>query len=310
MKKIVRTIFLLLCIGILTACQSEYADTEGTAIELYYLNKEETKVLREEYTVEAETVAAQVEELIGALSEPPDNLANKAPISGNVRLLNYRIEESQLSLTFDEYYKELPFTTEVLTRAALVRSFTQLEGIEYVVMQVREETLTDALGVPVGVMSADTFIDNAGEEINAYEEVNLRLYFADESGTRLIEAIRPYMYNTNISLEKLVLEQLIAGPNNDELHPTINPDTKVVSATVRDGICYVNLDETFLTQIYNVTAEVTVYSIVNSLIELPNINKVQILINGETDISYRENIYFTTLFERNLDLVGTPPAQQ
>lgn len=310
MKKIVRTIFLLLCIGILTACQSEYADTEGTAIELYYLNKEETKVLREEYTVEAETVEAQVEELIGALSEPPDNLANKAPISGNVRLLNYRIEESQLSLTFDEYYKELPFTTEVLTRAALVRSFTQLEGIEYVVMQVREETLTDALGVPVGVMSADTFIDNAGEEINAYEEVNLRLYFADESGTRLIEAIRPYMYNTNISLEKLVLEQLIAGPNNDELHPTINPDTKVVSATVRDGICYVNLDETFLTQIYNVTAEVTVYSIVNSLIELPNINKVQILINGETDISYRENIYFTTLFERNLDLVGTPPAQQ
>lgn len=248
MKKIVRTIFLLLCIGILTACQSEYADTEGTAIELYYLNKEETKVLREEYTVEAETVEAQVEELIGALSEPPDNLANKAPISGNVRLLNYRIEESQLSLTFDEYYKELPFTTEVLTRAALVRSFTQLEGIEYVVMQVREETLTDALGVPVGVMSADTFIDNAGEEINAYEEVNLRLYFADESGTRLIEAIRPYMYNTNISLEKLVLEQLIAGPNNDELHPTINPDTKVVSATVRDGICYVNLDETFLTQ--------------------------------------------------------------
>lgn len=310
MKKIVRTIFLLLCIGILTACQSEYADTEGTAIELYYLNKEETKVLREEYTVEAEMVEAQVEELIGALSEPPDNLANKAPISGNVRLLNYRIEESQLSLTFDEYYKELPFTTEVLTRAALVRSFTQLEGIEYVVMQVREETLTDALGVPVGVMSADTFIDNAGEEINAYEEVNLRLYFADESGTRLIEAIRPYMYDTNISLEKLVLEQLIAGPNNDELHPTINPDTKVVSATVRDGICYVNLDETFLTQIYNVTAEVTVYSIVNSLIELPNINKVQILINGETDISYRENIYFTTLFERNLDLVGTPPAQQ
>lgn len=310
MKKISRIILLLLCIGILTACQSEYTDTEGTTIELYYLNKEETKVLREEYTVEAETVEAQVEELIGVLSETPENLANKAPISGNVRLLDYRIEESQLSLTFDEYYKELTFTTEVLTRAALVRSFTQLEGIEYVVMQVREETLTDALGVPVGVMSADTFIDNAGEEINAYEEVNLRLYFADESGTRLIEAIRPYMYNTNISLEKLVLEQLIAGPNNEELYPTINPDTKVVSATVRDGICYVNLDETFLTQVYNVTAEVTVYSIVNSLIELPNINKVQILINGETDISYRENVYFTTLFERNLDLVGTPPAKQ
>ena len=54
---------------------------------------------------------------------------------------------------------------------------------------------------------------------------------------------------------------------------------------------------------YDVTEAVPVYSIVNSLTGLPGISRVQILINGETDLVYRESIRFDTIFERNLDLV-------
>lgn len=72
---------------------------------------------------------------------------------------------------------------------------------------------------------------------------------------------------------------------------------------MKDGICYVNLDETFQSQPYNVSSEVTVYSITNSLVELSNVNKVQISINGETNISYRENLSLNNVFERNLDLL-------
>ena len=64
-----------------------------------------------------------------------------------------------------------------------------------------------------------------------------------------------------------------------------------------------DLDNMFLTQIYNVTPEVTIYSITNSLVELPNINKVQISVNGDTSVSYKENMSLSTVFERNLELV-------
>ena len=64
-----------------------------------------------------------------------------------------------------------------------------------------------------------------------------------------------------------------------------------------------NLDNGFLGQGYDVTEAVPVYSIVNSLTGLPGISRVQILINGETDLVYRESIRFDTIFERNLDLV-------
>ena len=99
-----------------------------------------------------------------------------------------------------------------------------------------------------------------------------------------------------------MVEELIAGPSGriEGLYPSINPGTKVVSVMTKDGICYVNLDETFLAVVNNVSTDVSVYAIVNSLVELSSVNKVQILINGEVPSSFS-----ASTFERNLDIVTT-----
>ena len=39
------------------------------------------------------------------------------------------------------------------------------------------------------------------------------------------------------------MEQLIAGPGSSEFYPTVNPETRINNVTVKDGICYVNLNE-------------------------------------------------------------------
>ena len=80
----------------------------------------------------------------------------------------------------------------------------------------------------------------------------------------------------------------------------INPEIKIFNILTKDGICYVNLDSSFLTVVNNVSTEVAVYSIVNSLVELDNINKVQILVNGEVPSTFSNST-----FERNLDYVTT-----
>ena len=93
-----------------------------------------------------------------------------------------------------------------------------------------------------------------------------------------------------------------AGPSGqiEGLYPVINPETKIINILTKDGICYVNLDSSFLTVVNNVSTEVAVYSIVNSLVELDNINKVQILVNGEVPSTFSNST-----FERNLDYVTT-----
>lgn len=302
-------IFLfVLLVGMLSmsGCVAQTEEATGTVYAVYYVNKDETKIFSNEYRTETEEEQKLVEELLLQLSTNSEKMEYLAPLAGKFQVLGYTIDRTQLTIDFDEAYKELDNIKEILVRAAIVRTLTQIANIDYVSFTVQGEPLTDKAGTAIGTMSADMFIDNAGKEINTYEKVNLSLYFANEEGDRLVEENqRNVVYNSNISIEKLVLERLIAGPETAEAYPTINPNTKIVSVNVKDGICYVNLSDEFLSQPYNVTSDVTIYSITNSLVELPNINKVQISINGETTVSYKESVSLTNIFERNLDIMST-----
>ena len=297
---------LLLCLCLLAACRQEEVQDHGQGtISVYYINKDETKVEPVEWVLTGENLKDQVASVIAVLKENPEKLSLWTPVNG-YEILEWQITDTQLTLNVSEEYKEIVPTTEVLIRAALVRTLTQISGIDYVLLTVNGEAYVDNLGLNVGPMTAEMFIDNAGNEINAYEMVRLNLYFANEQGDELVAiTTQPVVYNSNISLEKLVVEQLIQGPSADMegAWPTISPLTKVLGVISKDGICYVNLDAEFLTQYYNVTGEVVLYSIVNSLAELTHINKVQILINGENNVIFREVFDLENVYERNLDLV-------
>lgn len=296
-------LLILLCTG----CGGGQEAAAGKIYDIYYVNNEETNTLTRQYSSETTDPGKLLQELLSQLGTLPSKLEYKAPLAGSFKLLGYTLESGQLTMNFDEEYKSMDITQEVLNRAAIVRTVTQIPEVSLVSFTVQGEMLADSSGMAIGTMSADTFIENAGDEINAYEKVNLKLYYANEEGTGLVEENRRnVVYNSNASIEKLVVEQLVKGPLMEGAYPTINPATKIVSVSVKDGICYVNFGEDFLTQTSNVSAEVTIYSITNSLVELSNVNKVQISIGGETNMTYREKFNLSDLFERNLDLLVTP----
>lgn len=295
---------IIMALLLLAGC-SPAEEEDPNKMSVYYVSSSETKIEAHDYSLQATESVAQVEELLDLLGTAPIKKEYKPPLTFGFQVLNYRLTDGKLLLNMDENYYNMTVSQEVLVRAAIVRTLTQLPEVSFVAFRVNDEQLYDALGKMVGWMNADQFIENEGNEINTYEEVTLKLYFANETGDGLIVTNRTKEYNTNISLEKLVVEELIKGPNAEGIYPTINSDTKVAGVMLKDNICYVNLDESFLNQIYVVTPDVTIYSIVNSLIELPNVNKVQILVNGETNVEYREKYELTTYFERNLDIVTT-----
>lgn len=303
-KYVILLCALFICIFFTGCLKEETGLTEdGIGINVYYLNKDETKISAEVKFLEKGTTKEMIVQTLQFLALAPDNVELKTTLTPAFSVISYSFEEKQVTITVSEQYKTLSNTTEILTRAAIVRSLTQIPGVEYVCMTINGEPLTDNAGNAVGFMTANMFIDNEGEEISAYEKAILRLYFANATGDKLIAINRSIIYNSNISLEKLVVEQLISGPISEESFQTINPDTKLISTTVKDGVCYVNFDSAFLTQNLNVTTDVTIYSIVNSLIELSNINKVQIMVDGENTLTYREKYPLTTIFERDLSLI-------
>ena len=110
-------------------------------------------------------------------------------------------------------------------------------------------------------------------------------------------------YNSSTSIEKLVVEQLIKGPEKEGMLAVIPPETRVLGVSVREHICYVNFDQEFLNGAPGVTPEATVYAIVNSLTESGNVSQVQISVNGESDIQYMNRIDLGKPLTRNPDLV-------
>lgn len=299
-KKWLIPVFILFLI-VAAGCSKK--EVKNSEYNMYYMNKEETKLVSKPCTLNGKSTNEQVDELMQKLNENPKEVSLKRAKPDCVNMVSYHIKEQQIYIIFDEGYYDMPKITEVLFRTAVVRTLTQIPGITYVSFYVGDKPITDSAGNVLGVMTKEDFIEKTGDEINTYSRADITLYFANHAGDKLVQTKVDVVYSSNISMEKLIVEQLIKGPSSDKVYPTISPDTKLLSVSIKDGVCYVNFDEGFLKQTYEVSESVPIYSVVNSLLELSNVNKVQIAINGKTNLTFREAIRFDTFFERNLDII-------
>jgi len=295
-KNIVALVMAVAMLFSLVGCTVQKPES-GTPI--YYVNINETGIEAHSFEITADTTEGKIDQMLEYLAQTPEKLEYKAPLSMGISINSVEVDANRVTIDFDGSYKKLSTTREVLVRAAIVKTIVQLGAVRYVVFTVDGEPLEDVKGQTVGWMTADTFIYNDGNAINTYDEVVVKLYFANESGDKLIGAYRDKFYSTNIPLELFVVEELISGPSGQVvgLYPTINPETNIISVSTSDGVCYVNLDSSFMTPVNNVPIENAVYSIVNSLTELSTVKKVQILVNGEIPST------FTSSYERNTEIM-------
>jgi len=112
--------------------------------------------------------------------------------------------------------------------------------------------------------------------------VKLTLYFSDNQAVDLLPERREVL-RKNEPLEVIVLRELIKGPLGLDKQRTLPPETKVISVEVVDRVAYANFSREIVTRHPGgSTGEyMTIMSIVYSLTELPGIEKVQLLVEGE-----------------------------
>lgn len=290
---------LLLLLGTLAGCGEK--KEEVSEYYIYYLDKDKTKNVAVGFEPKASDTENMIKEMLEALTKDTDSPDYQKVLPEDVHINEWKLENAQLYLYFNNDYGELDNIVEVLSRAAIVRTLTQLEGVDCISFYVGDSPLIDNNGNPVGLMTAESFVENPGEQINAIMSSEITLYFSNENGTKLVPEVREVHYSSNISMEKLVMEQLLKGPDEDGLRAAIPQGTKLVNVSVLDGVCFVNLDEGFLNQNYEIAEPIVIYSIVDSLVELPNVNKVQISVNGDSNKIYRESYDLSVMYDRNLD---------
>ncbi len=271
---------------------------------LYYVGTDSISIVPVDYKRPAAgDVYAQTDELIGALTTAVSGARSCVPPLGGVSLKGYSIDNKVITLDFAQEYLKLDVYEEISIRAAVVKTLVQLADIESVFFMVNGEPLSDASNNPVGGMTAETFADISANSLSNTKEAKLKLYYAGESGDVLVAEERNLYYKTAVSPERVVMEQILAGPDNEKHKAVVASGTKLLDISLKEGTCYVNLDATFAKGATGVSPEVTIYAIVDSLAELSNISKVQISIEADSAIKYMETVSLNQAFSRNLDLL-------
>lgn len=291
-------------------CSSCGKDEKYNGYYIFGIDANETKVTYERYTPTSEDTSGLIEEFLDKMSNEQENMHMKKAIPDDVIIDDYVVsKEGSLSIYFNSSYGNYTGVLEILRRAAIVKTLCQIPDITGVQFYIAGQPLTSSNMEAVGLMETEDFIDNTGGETSYKQNATLNMYFSDKKGTSLVEVPVEITYDASIPLEQLAIEQLMKGPysiegiNKEMLLPTIPEGTRLNKVTVKENTCYVDFSSEFLNKRKAITSDVAIYSVVNTLVELSTVNKVQFSINGEQVLEYSDTVKLGEPFERNLDLV-------
>jgi hypothetical protein len=144
------------------------------------------------------------------------------------------------------------------------------------------------------------------------DKTPIRLYFANEDNTRLKLEIR-YIDTADAKkstshLASVIINELIKGPSDETVFKrTIPTEAKLrTPVSISDKVATVDMSKEFKTKhLGGKDAErMTIYSIVNSLTEIEEIQKVKFTIAGRTQKEYLGNFKFDALFPRSAQLIS------
>lgn len=301
-KKQVAVLLCFVCLLLVTACEKR-TDVKPEEEAIYCLNQTQTGLVRVAYEFPDGDAETRVAAVLTELAKPAETIEYTQVLTEEVQVNQSSVKNVIANVDFNEAYLEIPSVREKLVRAAVVYSLLQLPEIQGVWLTVNGEALKNEDGTTVGVLNEDDFVENTGPSVSSYQTAGLTLYFANKTGDKLVEQNVNVRYSSNIPIEKIIVEKLMQGPKGNGCYPTLNPAATLLSVTIKDGVCYVNFDSEFLNSAYDVKPEIAVYSLVNSLLEGTSAGKVQIAVNGVTDVLYKDAVDLSQAFQQNLELV-------
>ena len=298
-----KTLMILLLFAlVLCGCTKKQERPEG-ALYVYYMNLQGTALLSEDYVPEKTEPIDQVEELLSKMEKMEDS-DKSSVLTGKFIVNSTELNGSILKLFLEGNRSEMPYSAYLLTLSALTRTLTQVEGVDALLVYINGETGTDNSGRAFGLMRPVMFTNNAGRDENEYRVSDVKLFFANETGTRLLEVDKSVRDSNTVSPERTVIRELLAGPKPGEGYAVLPADASLLSINIRDGICYLNFDEKFVSGMEAGKEELAIYAVVNSLTSLDGIDQVQFTINSSSDVKLGlSGLTLSEPFSFNTDIV-------
>ena len=274
MKKLIA--YILLPLMLLTSCSSTRNNDYVTCSLYYYADEMQDSISAKKITLENSSPKELAEKLFALLSSP-ESKKTFPIVTPDIKLAEISAKGRECTLTLSSRYLELPEQKRAEINTCVTHTMCSLPGIEQVTITCGETSST---------FTADDFIIVSPRTFHNMFTANL--YFANENFDMLTKEERTISLESDKSLEYLVLTELIIGPSDISGRPLLSEKIKINSVEVSEGICIIDFSSDFITKTSHneITEQLTVYSIVNTITELPMINSVRFLIDGNAGYGF------------------------
>lgn len=303
MKKIFKAFLLMavLCM-VLVGCDnkstsSSYEAKDGE-IAVYYTGADGYSLTAFYEEQGDKSVKECIDRVLYLLAYPPSGY-NKV-ITSEAQITDYTYEDGKITLLCPISYAQFGTVGEILWRAAVVKSLVSIPEVESVAIEIAGQPLVDSSGKVIGFMDEDSFENTLNHKLG---ETTINCYYTDISGKWLLEERRMIQYPVDEPTAYYVVKALIDGPEENGHYPVISDKTVIQNVSISDGVCYLHLSQSFLNDPLDVSAEVSVYAIVNTLSELPEISRVHFVIEGVENPVYKNTVSLAKALSAKLELI-------
>ena len=268
MKKKYRIFILLSVLCLLCSCAVSTPDAGDASFYFYYPSQLPENGALCQVSSDLDPAAAAPEEVLKnyLASDPPEKALS--PIPDCWTLNSFVLEDSTAILSFTGTAAETLRAS--LACACLQATLLQLPAIEQISLMTPGRE-TPLLLNESSVLLKDTGMFPQNESVVLYLPDSRCRYLVRQ--TQTVEAVDAE------SKPRYVVEQLLS---NAAINACIPEGTRLLDISVESGLCTVNLSSEFVQNMaYNFTMErLAVYSIVNTLTELPQIQTVDLWVAG------------------------------
>lgn len=228
---------------------------------------------------------------LNSLDEQPKSQQLVSALPDGVRILSYSLEDGELHLELSEEYLDLSGMEKTLADYGLALTLCKFDEVETVSVYVDGEAVSQRID-PEKAMLFDTESDPYNKQV--------KLYFSTIGSEYMNYEYHSLSVDEGASLEKVIIEELLRGPNSEELYSYIPQGTELLYVSTSDGVCTVVLSDMFFS---NRPASArgerqALYSLVNSLTSIAEIEKVKIL-SASNVVGQYAYIDLTKPLERN-----------
>lgn len=148
---------LLLCAG----CSKDEDDSTqskgGTGV--YYTNKSYTKLVKKDQKIDVDMNSQLgAEELLDQMVKVEKSSEYKSAIPDNIVVSNVTVSNNIAYVDFSVGYKKIEPNEDVICKAAIVYTLTQLKGVGYVEFTVSGRPIIDTDGKLIGALNRDSFL--------------------------------------------------------------------------------------------------------------------------------------------------------